>query len=388
MLLVPLLSGIALTSAEASSTRPIVLPIESEALDNVSWTDTFGAGRSGGRRHKGVDMLGQRMVPLLAAVDGVVARIGNNRLSGNHLRIEDSDGWTYHYIHINNDSPGTDDGRNLPEHAFAPGIEPGVRVEAGQTIAYMGDSGNAEWVAPMLHFEIRRPDGTAINPTASVDAAKARIKNESLIRSGPYPSGSELITDILTTFRGTPNNPEARSEVASRIATEGIVASIEHEVRPDSRLASINRLYTAVFRRPPDYNGLKYWTETGANGLTVAQIADFFLQSSEYEQEIGSQPFTEFIEDLYQQVFGRPADPDGSAYWLDLLENQAVSRGDIVALFADSTEFQNLTRHRSEIVGLTALLEDRQATQDEIESWTLQRQNHTFDVMAKTTFGL
>jgi hypothetical protein len=45
-------------------------------------------------------------------------------------------------------------------------------VKAGQVIAFMGDSGNSETSVPHLHFEIHRPDGTAVNPYASLRAAE------------------------------------------------------------------------------------------------------------------------------------------------------------------------------------------------------------------------
>ncbi|MEY2433600.1 MAG: hypothetical protein QOC92_3325, partial [Acidimicrobiaceae bacterium] len=90
---------------------------------------------------------------------------------GNMLVVRDSEGWEYWYIHINNDNPGTDDGLNPPEWMFAPGITRGSKVVAGQFIAFMGDSGNAESTAPHLHFEIHMPDGTPINPYDSLLAA-------------------------------------------------------------------------------------------------------------------------------------------------------------------------------------------------------------------------
>ena len=50
----------------------------------------------------------------------------------------------------------------------------GSQVRAGQVIAYMGDSGNAEGSVPHVHFEIRQPDGTPVNPYQSLVAAQER----------------------------------------------------------------------------------------------------------------------------------------------------------------------------------------------------------------------
>ena len=73
-------------------------------------------------------------------------------------RSRRADGWTYHYIHVNNDTPGTDDGQGHPR----PGLPGRHRrrappVTKGQVVAYMGDSGNAESAGSHLHFEIRQP---------------------------------------------------------------------------------------------------------------------------------------------------------------------------------------------------------------------------------------
>ena len=121
-------------------------------------------------------MVGVRMQPLLAAVDGTVTKISleNQGISGVSIRITGDDGWYYSYYHVNNDTPGTDDGQATPEWQVEPGLSVGSRVRAGQVIGYMGDSGNAEYSVPHLHFEIRTPDHTPVNPYHSLVAAQRR----------------------------------------------------------------------------------------------------------------------------------------------------------------------------------------------------------------------
>jgi murein DD-endopeptidase MepM/ murein hydrolase activator NlpD len=150
--------------------RDLTFPVDGE----VSFTDTFGAPRSGGRTHQGIDLMGAKMTPLVAAADGTVTALRHDStgLSGNSLTITDADGWKYVYIHINNDTPGTDDGTNLFKYAFVAGLAKGSKVTAGQRIAYMGDSGNAEDAGSHLHFELHQPDGTVLNPYQSLVLVK------------------------------------------------------------------------------------------------------------------------------------------------------------------------------------------------------------------------
>lgn len=77
-------------------------------------------------------------------------------------------------MHINNDTPGTDDGNGGTANAYAPGIVRGSHVVAGQLLGWVGDSGNAESAGSHLHFEIRQPmDHIAINPYQALLAARA-----------------------------------------------------------------------------------------------------------------------------------------------------------------------------------------------------------------------
>lgn len=123
---------------------------------------TFGEKRGGGRRHEGVDMMAAKRTPVFAAADGVIAWAHDAR-GGKccDLEIRHDDGWRTRYIHLDNDTPGTDDGKGV---GIADGVSEGARVVRGQLIGWVGDSGNAEECAPHLHFELRRPDHAPVDP--------------------------------------------------------------------------------------------------------------------------------------------------------------------------------------------------------------------------------
>lgn len=145
--------------------------------------DSWGARRSGGRRHKGVDILGQRGAPVVAVADGVVAELGESRLSGYFIRIQHEGDWMTVMMHLNNDTFGTDDGLGGTWSAFYPTLMVGDEVTAGQVLGYVGDSGNAEDTTPHTHFELRFA-GEHINPYPYlVDAWRRHFRL-------PLPSGS------------------------------------------------------------------------------------------------------------------------------------------------------------------------------------------------------
>lgn len=153
-LVVPLVPAAAQTTP--FDPNQIVFPVVG---GEVSFIDDFYQVRSGGRIHSATDIMtnGVKGLPVVAASDGVVSWIGSDCC---YLSIDHGGGYETWYIHLNNDTPGTDDGLGW---GFAPGIEEGTPVSKGQLIGYVGDSGNAESVAPHLHFEIRLA-GVAINP--------------------------------------------------------------------------------------------------------------------------------------------------------------------------------------------------------------------------------
>lgn len=120
-------------------------------MPGSAYGDSWGAPRSGGRRHEGVDMLGPTGTPLYAVVSGTV-RFSQNRLGGNAVSLVGDNGNRYYYAHLS---------RYEGESR---------RVTQGEVIGYVGDTGNATGI-PHLHFEVHPGGGLAVNPTPSVRAA-------------------------------------------------------------------------------------------------------------------------------------------------------------------------------------------------------------------------
>ena len=139
------------------------------------FTDTFYAWRSHGDHHA-QDLMADKMVPVVAAASGTIKYVNWSSRHTNPARccsmvLTHDDGWESWYLHLNNDTPGTDDGKGW---GIAADLVPGSRVTAGQLIGWVGDSGNAENTPPHLHFQLVDPEGTIVNPYEALRAAEAR----------------------------------------------------------------------------------------------------------------------------------------------------------------------------------------------------------------------
>lgn len=182
-------------TAYAGFTRDIEFPVSGPSHFN----DNFSDPRDGGARdHEGIDIIADHMTPIVSATDGRVTYITIPEASwGNAVVVEDDDGYRYWYIHMNNDTPGTDDGNASLDQIFGPGIERGARVARGQLLGYVGDSGNAENVTHHLHFEIRLPDKTAINPYESlINASQQGIYDVATVRENSQSINEDMALTV------------------------------------------------------------------------------------------------------------------------------------------------------------------------------------------------
>lgn len=202
------------------SREKIVVPMVFPVAGKCSWSDTFLAPRDGGaRRHHGNDIMARKMTPLVAVFDGCA--YPRRSTFHNMLSLIGDNGWTATYMHINNDTPGTDDGLCSDQYAFVPGLADGSRVKAGQVLAYVGDSGNAENTSPHLHFELCRGEPFAIiNPAPSLRHARK------ISKPSKWLPGSVTPEDFVARV---PCGIYNFAVVASDIFVEGDVISVNDE---------------------------------------------------------------------------------------------------------------------------------------------------------------
>lgn len=136
-------------------TRGMQIPVAGVSVSQLR--DSFDDGRDGGRVHRALDIMAPRGTPVIAADSGRILRLGFNTLGGNCLYATDPLGRiVYYYAHLD---------------AFQPGLAQGGTLARGDTIGFVGTTGNAPRDTPHLHFQVMRMapdgrfwDGEPINP--------------------------------------------------------------------------------------------------------------------------------------------------------------------------------------------------------------------------------
>jgi murein DD-endopeptidase MepM/ murein hydrolase activator NlpD len=152
------LGASAVSGAEAVSyvlSRRMEIPVAGTTVKQLE--DTFDEGRDGGRVHRALDILAPRGTAVLAADDGRILRVKANSLGGNTIYATDPQSRiVYYYAHLD---------------AYQRGLAEGMTVARGDTLGFVGTTGNAPKDTPHLHFQVMRMppdgkywDGEPINP--------------------------------------------------------------------------------------------------------------------------------------------------------------------------------------------------------------------------------
>jgi murein DD-endopeptidase MepM/ murein hydrolase activator NlpD len=157
------------------------------------FSDTFGAARATTGWHHGQDIFAALGAPVLAVADGTVFSVGWNRVGGNRLWLRDRSGNEFYYAHL---------------AAFSPLAVNGGRVQAGDVVGFVGNTGDADTTPYHLHFEIHPSsllflgyDGV-VNPYAylrawqhakDVDFPSAAVWAPTLRATGRAPAAGAIL---------------------------------------------------------------------------------------------------------------------------------------------------------------------------------------------------
>jgi hypothetical protein len=154
-----LVVGTAVALAANKVPDHIIFPV----VGKVAYVDDFGDARPGGR-HQGNDIMAAKKSPAVAAEGGKVKYWTTSRAAGCMLYLYGDSGTTYIYIHLNNDLTLKNDNKGKCVKGVAYTVANGAKVAAGQQIAYVGDSGDANGGNSHLHFEVHPGGGKAVSP--------------------------------------------------------------------------------------------------------------------------------------------------------------------------------------------------------------------------------
>lgn len=149
--------AVALPAAEDAAVPALLVPVA--GVDVAQLRSNWGEARGGGTRgHQGLDVMAPSGAPVIAAADGRVEKLYFSRGGGGITLYQRSDDgrWMFYYAHLRD---------------YAPGIAEGRQVRAGETLAHVGDTGNAGAGNYHLHFGVARMapgegwwQGTPVDP--------------------------------------------------------------------------------------------------------------------------------------------------------------------------------------------------------------------------------
>lgn len=140
------------------SSAPATLIVPVAGVPRTAIADSWNDARGGGTRgHHGTDIMAPGGTPVVAAAPGRIEKLFQSGLGGITLYVRSPDRrWTYYYAHL---------------AGYAAGIREGMAVKAGDTLGYVGDTGDAGAGNYHLHFGLTRmqPDdrwyqGENVNP--------------------------------------------------------------------------------------------------------------------------------------------------------------------------------------------------------------------------------
>lgn len=265
-----------------------VFPVEgknSRAIQSV-WGDV----RDGGRRsHEGVDIFAARGTPVLAPVAGIVTAVRNRGLGGKQVWVRDSErNWNLYFAHLDSQLV-----RNLQ------------RVNPGDTLGLVGNTGNARTTAPHLHFGIYHSG--AINPFPA-------IKND--FELAPKLSDEQLpsVMKVNVSQANLRISPSAKSEMVSKLKINIpvlIKAATSEWFQIETTDGTIGFLYKNLLS-PIDSSALENKSTYAYTNLSTLSTSDSLLVNLEQFSRIGTT----------EEGFDVIVDKDGNLFYYPLSQEK------------------------------------------------------------------
>jgi murein DD-endopeptidase MepM/ murein hydrolase activator NlpD len=267
-----------------SKLKPYGIPVKESILRVVGpfpvagpsyWSNDWHACRDGCTRlHEGLDMFAPAGTPLVAIADGIITQKVVGDLSGISVEIQDAHGVQYFYAHMT---------------SWAPGIRSGMRVEQGDVLGYVGNTGNARFTASHLHLEVQ-PGGIPVPPMPFVDHWLEIAEREAaglvsrttgqalpLVRGAPGVPSNYRMTRLLDLTGGAGTPTATGDQLLTLLGIQPSVSSVDITNRwlgqmaweidwgsqSNAQLAALARQYQGISGQ--DLSGASPWAPFGSS---------------------------------------------------------------------------------------------------------------------------
>ena len=241
--------------AAAPKVPRLVFPVVGKAV----YFNDFGAPRGQGG-HEGNDIMTTWRSPAVAAEAGNVKFHTTSARAGCMLYLHGDSGTTYIYIHLNNDRTAKNDntGKCVAGTAYWKGLKNGARVEAGQPIAYNGNSGDADQAGYHLHFEVHPGGGSAVSPFPYLRKAKKLLfavqpgadftaaLRGSVVRADGVERSLTLLVDRVQSWPGGLRVTEVKRQVRLAVPPSAVISDPLGALVASAQLAALKKGQAAV----------------------------------------------------------------------------------------------------------------------------------------------
>lgn len=239
----------------------------------------WGAPRGGGSRtHEGIDIFAAKGTPVIAPVGGVVGSVRNRGLGGKQVWLRDTErGYNLYFAHLDSQAVNT-----------------AQLIRAGDTLGFVGNTGNARFTPPHLHFGIY--DGGAFDPLHMVQNNFEAPKTTDL----PLTPSVQVITTPNANVR---QGPGTEYNVAHQLIANNpvlILAAVQnwyHIQTPDSKQGYVHQsLVKPPKPQPLPKDTAILFTEPFLSSDSLSTSTNGFVVLGQYQ---GYQMISDTLENRY-----------------------------------------------------------------------------------------
>ena len=190
----------------------------------------------------------------------------------------------------------------------------------------------------------------------------------------PFGSASAFANQQFVDFLGRPADSRSLMDWTAALqngshSPAGMVANLITSPEQNMLVDPVNRLYKAYFRRNPDVGGLNFWIGRLRAGITLGHVSNEFAASPEFRGTYGALNDHAFVDLVYRNVLGRPADAAGAGYWLTQLAAGRLNRGGVMVNFSESAEYRAGTAAWNNVVQVWVGLLRQSPPQNYLDNW-------------------